>query len=117
MKPIQPIVDSRFVENKIVSYLLDNGGICLNKLAVLDFSDEDRAQFAQLIGYSLSGYGDLSYVSDEAYDSAEIMMNNPDYTESQAQIEVLKSHLTEAREGVKLAATALFRIHEDDLTI
>jgi len=60
----------RFKSNKIVSYLLDNGGIDMNHLAVQNFSDEDRQQFAQLIGYSLSGYGDLSYVSDEAYTAA-----------------------------------------------
>ena len=61
----------RFKANEIVRYLLDNGGIDLNQLACLDFTDEDRQQFAQLIGYSLSGYGELSYVSDEAYDAAE----------------------------------------------
>ncbi len=34
----------------------------MNDLAVKDFSDEDRCQFAQLIGYSISGYEELSYV-------------------------------------------------------
>ncbi|HEY9661654.1 MAG TPA: hypothetical protein V6C65_24625, partial [Allocoleopsis sp.] len=32
-------------------------------------------QFAQLIGYSLSGFGDLSYVSDETYAAASSMAN------------------------------------------
>ena len=31
----------------------------------MNFSNEDHAEFAELIGYSVSGYGDLSYVSDE----------------------------------------------------
>ena len=59
----------RFKTNKIVEFLLDNGGYDMNKLAMIDFSDEDRIQFAQLIGYSVSGFGTLSYVSDEAWSS------------------------------------------------
>ena len=31
----------------------------------MPFTREDRQQFAQLIGYSESGYHDLSYVSDD----------------------------------------------------
>ncbi len=73
--PIQPLVTDkhgviRFKENTIVSYLLANGGIDLNHLARRDFPQEDREQFAQRIGYSLSGFSDLSYVSDETYDTA-----------------------------------------------
>lgn len=69
-QPMQPlVVDAsnvvRFHANKIVRFILDNGGIDLNKLACLPFSDEDRTQFAQLIGYSLCGFHELSYVSDE----------------------------------------------------
>ena len=70
-KPMQPLIDGRFKENKIVSHCLDVGGTDLNKIAVIDFSVEDREQFAQLIGYSLGGYGDLSYVTDETYYRAE----------------------------------------------
>lgn len=72
--PQQPIIEVegiiRFKENKIVSYLLDNGGIDMNKLAILPFSKEDRIQFAQLIGYSVSGFSNLSYVSNKAYKKA-----------------------------------------------
>ena len=64
--PMQPVeIDdhgvARFKVNKIVRLLLDAGPLDLNKLACMNFSDEDRAQLAQLIGYSVSGYGDLSY--------------------------------------------------------
>lgn len=56
----------RFQENKIVSFLLDlctDRGIAnMNTLAIMNFDDRDREQFAQLIGYSVSGYGELSYV-------------------------------------------------------
>jgi PHD/YefM family antitoxin component YafN of YafNO toxin-antitoxin module len=68
-KPMQPLIDGRFKENKIVSYCLDND-VNMNKLAVMSFTQEDREQFYQLIGYSLGGYADLSQVSDESYDRA-----------------------------------------------
>ena len=73
--PIQPLVIKdgvlRFKENAIVSFLLAAGPNDMNKLALMNFSEEDRQQFAQLIGYSLSGYSELSYVIDEAYAAAE----------------------------------------------
>ena len=55
----------RFVPNKIVCWLLDAGPFDLNQIAMLPgISDEEHSQFAQLIGYSVSGYGDLSYAVD-----------------------------------------------------
>ena len=54
---------ARFQRNEIVVYLLDNGGLNLNDLAEMDFSAKDRMQFAQLIGYPVCGYTELSYVS------------------------------------------------------
>lgn len=62
--------NARFKENKIVRYMLDRNIINMNDIASLRFSNEDRMQFAQLIGYSVDGYGDLSYVSDESYNKA-----------------------------------------------
>ncbi len=70
--PIQPLVLDkegviRFKENKVVRYLLNAAtlsGVCsMNALAILPFDDDDRTQFAQLIGYSVSGAGDLDYFS------------------------------------------------------
>lgn len=61
----------RFRENKIVSFLLARGGFDLNDLAAMQFPAEDREQFAMLIGYSLGGFSELSYVSDETYMRAE----------------------------------------------
>lgn len=73
--PIQPLEERngvlRFKKNGIVRFLLDAGQIGLNRLAEIPFSDEDREQFAQLIGYSLSGFGELDYVSDETYEQAD----------------------------------------------
>ncbi len=79
--PMQPIVEVdgvvRFKQNAIVRFLVDwcaahnghlgapkvptPGGVApdLNCLSMLPFSDEDYTQFIQLIGYSVSGAGDL----------------------------------------------------------
>jgi hypothetical protein len=57
---------TRFKANAIVDYLLKTHPSCdMNELARMDFSDDDRRQFAQLIGYSVGGYYDLSYVDRE----------------------------------------------------
>ena len=71
--PMQPVVWDkdiiRFKKNAIVSYLLDlctiKGIADMNSLALIPFEQEDREQFAQLIGYSVSGAGDLGYVSEK----------------------------------------------------
>ncbi len=65
-QPMQPIfIDdlgtARFQQNAICKYLVDAGLANLNHLAVKRFTDEDRMQFAQLIGYSVSGFGELNY--------------------------------------------------------
>jgi len=73
--PVQPLVRGRdkvvrFKPNKIVQLLLDMGRFDMNDLAAMQFSAEDREQFAQLIGYSLAGFGELPYVRDKTYDRA-----------------------------------------------
>jgi hypothetical protein len=81
--PVQPLVYDdnniiRFKENAIVRYLLDAGPFDMNHLAVMSFSGEDREQFAQLIGYSLNGFEELSYVSNETYERAANQQINKD---------------------------------------
>lgn len=77
--PIQPVgwdCDGRirFKHNAIVRFLLDMGPFDLNQIALLpNISREDHEQFAQLIGYSLSGFGELPYVSNEVYAEADLM--------------------------------------------
>jgi len=46
----------------------------MSKIAVMDFTADDRRQFAQLIGYSLRGYSELSYVDDDADGTAEALI-------------------------------------------
>jgi hypothetical protein len=74
--PMQPLLLDqhgrvRFRENTLVRHLLDKGGLTMNDLAVVECPVEEREQFAQLIGYSLDGFGELSYVTDETYARAE----------------------------------------------
>ena len=69
--PQQPTIQDdrgvlRFKQNAIVRFLLDAGPYDMNALAMMTFPDADRAQFAQLIGYSVDGYSDLSYVEAQA---------------------------------------------------
>lgn len=79
--PMQPVYlddrgTARFKQNAIVRFLLDAGPFDMNKIAVLPgISQEDREQFAQLIGYSISGFGELSYVSSKAYHRADAMID------------------------------------------
>lgn len=65
--PMQPVVIAgdgcaRFKENKIVRDLLDMAskhGMDLNQICIKGYDPDDYAQLMELIGYSVSGYGDL----------------------------------------------------------
>ncbi len=78
--PMQPVVFdkegvARFKVNAIVRAMLDfntmKGWMDLNAIAILPFTDEDRVQFAQLIGYSVSGAGDLDYFPEDLIAKAD----------------------------------------------
>ena len=65
--PMQPLeLDEhdviRFKRNKIIDWLFETGKLDLNEIAKMNFSKDDQMQLAQLLGYSVRGYGDLSYV-------------------------------------------------------
>jgi hypothetical protein len=71
--PMQPLVKDdqgivRFKRNAIVDFLARER---LNDLARMDFSAEDWEQLAQLIGYSVAGFSELSYVREELKDEAD----------------------------------------------
>ena len=59
----------RFVRNEIIDWLCKTGRLDLNDIAIRaargQFSVDDQRQLAQLLGYSVSGYHDLSYAEDE----------------------------------------------------
>ena len=121
LQPLEPDAKGviRFKANAIVRHLLDTHPSCnMNELARMEFSDDDRQQFAQLIGYSLSGYGELSgYVDDESYVAAAHMADGLD--ERDARIAALEQKLTEMRAAVSMMREPMARmleIHPDDLS-
>lgn len=77
-EPMQPVGKDpngthRFLENRIVRDMLDKcsrTGFSLNEIAAGNYSPAERRQVAQLIGYSVGGYMDLSYVNDESAERA-----------------------------------------------
>ena len=100
--PNQPVENVagvlRFKPNHMVRHLLDtHPQVDLNTLACLNFSDEDRQQLAQLIGYSVSGWGDLPYVSEEARATVELMQSCTSALE--AEIAALKAKIADMEEG------------------
>lgn len=71
--PTQPLVVDehgvvRFKRNEVVRYMLDHYDISLTHLAVEvqlgHLPEADYMQLMQLLGYSVSGYGDLAYSGD-----------------------------------------------------
>lgn len=119
-QPIQPLIEDehgviRFKPNAIVQHLLDNGGIDLNQIAALDFSREDREQFAQLIGYSWSGACDLGYMTDEVLDAAEAMRKSG-APEAECRAATLRSQIEQAKSSMRDGVAQLFGVHPDDLS-
>lgn len=111
--PIQPIKDNRFVQNRIVNAILEVSQLDLNDIAGMDFTEQERMQFAQLIGYSLGGFSGLSYVNNVTYHAACEMASGA--TEEQSRTKALRNHIMDICEGLKIAAAAAFEIHPDDL--
>ena len=119
--PIQPTYKDengtlRFKPNAIVEYLLGEGEDSrMNEISCKPFSKEDRQQFAQLIGYSVSGFGGLSYVLGSGLEEAAREMRKRGKTEDQARIEVLEAQLAEIKKGLRIAAVAAFNVCGEDL--
>jgi hypothetical protein len=122
--PTQPLAADdggivRFKENQIVRKLLDRSreGLKtdLNDIACMEFPQEDRQQFAQLIGYSLSGYGELSYVDDAAYHVASELAESAGKDEKDARIEFLESRLSDFKKAIREPIATLFDVHPSDL--
>jgi hypothetical protein len=65
---------TRFRPNRIIQWLNDTGKLSLNEIATLAFDVEDREQLAQLLGYSLSGFAELSYVREETYEKVQDLL-------------------------------------------
>jgi hypothetical protein len=125
-QPMQPIVKTesgtvRFKTNEIVDYILTNGGIDMNDIAYKSFTQEDRMQFAQLIGYSVSGFGDLSYadpgvvaiaerIAQDVYNDVKV-----EETSTEIELEYYKTAYNELKDALRAPMSELFGIHPDDL--
>jgi hypothetical protein len=76
--PMQPlIIDEhgtvRFKENPIVNFLLEAGPFNLNQIWCLpNVSIESMEQFYQLIGYSVSGFGEMSKFREKTISDADL---------------------------------------------
>jgi hypothetical protein len=122
LHPIQPLViDShgtlRFQENGIIRKLIDSGVIKLNDVAMLDgITQDDRNQFAQLIGYSLDGYGSLSYADDLTYTTA-YHMHHSKKSEVEAKLEYLEGLVSNLRLALRAPIAELFGMHESDIPV
>lgn len=118
--PIQPLeIDDhgviRFKQNKIIGYLFESGKLSLNDIACMPFDQNDREQLWQLLGYSLSGYGDLSFVSDETYNAARLMFDENVVDSRDARIASLEHELFMIRSTLKGPIARLYGIAPEDL--
>lgn len=84
-QPMQPIEFDkdgviRFKRNAIIDWLFNTYRIDLNEIAIhcqeAKVPVEDQEQFWQLLGYSVSGYGDLSFVRSETVRLADAIAEN-----------------------------------------
>jgi hypothetical protein len=62
---------TRFRRNAIVRRLLDEGPLDLNSISMSNPEPADYAQLTQLIGYSVSGWGDLSTSPEHMVEEAD----------------------------------------------
>lgn len=74
--PMQPLEKDkhgtvRFKKNAVVRFLLEAGPFDLNQIWQMPWSIEDMEQFYQLIGYSVSGFGEISGFRKETVAEAD----------------------------------------------
>lgn len=120
LHPIQPLeLDSqgvlRFKANKILRKLVDEKIIDLNYVACMDDVDkDDQNQLAQLIGYSHSGYGSLSFADDYTYNTAYAMYHGKK-SELEARLEYLEGLVANLKSVLREPVADLYGIHPEDL--
>jgi len=118
--PIQPVISDdgtlRFRQNLVVRYLLNTGGLDLNDIGRQDFPKEDLEQFYQLIGCTLSVFGDMPLVSDEVYEAARHMYEEG-VPEEKARLEVLQQTLSRLQPIVRSLIEVVFpQLPLDDIS-
>ncbi len=124
--PIQPIEADehgrmRFKENKIISDAVAEERIDLNAIARRGYSDEDRAQLSMLIGYSVSGFGELSHVPRDLValvdEHALYPTEKPVELTLQDRVTYLEDELTRLREHIAETAVEALVTAEDEKDI
>lgn len=73
-------------------------------------------KLAQLIGYSLSGYSELSYVTDDAYAVAATIAEQGT-SEKDARIAYLEEELSAVRLALREPIARLFGVDPNDLLV
>ena len=118
--PMQEIVEVsgvvRFRQNAIINWLFESGRLDLNYIAHMNFTQEDRIQLAQLLGYSVGGFQGLSYVDENSKHLAEIKCENPEADDRDALIKILEERLQNVKDGLRETVAQLYDISPDDLT-
>jgi hypothetical protein len=113
--PIQPLQMEgevlRFKRNKIVEKLLETSSLDLNDIACMGFSEEDRLQLNQLIGYSHSG---IPGCNEEVWQSA-LAVYEQGVSEAEARANHLREELDALKAGMRKAVARLYGVHVDDL--
>jgi hypothetical protein len=114
--PIQPLVLDehgviRFKSNAVVRYLLDHGGIDLNRLVTITWEPGDWEQFQQLIGYSHSG---APGQSNEVWETAKAVYDSG-ASELEARCNYLRDELDALKASLKEPIARLYGVHPDDL--
>ncbi len=116
--PIQPLETDkhgilRFRENKCVVALMKQvealGGSWSECLYADGVETADRVQFAQLHGYSLSGFGDLGHVPETDLQAAR-EMHEAGKSELQARHEVLERQLNTLKNLMRPAVSELYGV-------
>jgi len=116
MFPMQPIKDGHFVKNRIVEALFKD---CFADMVTIEnsgFTHEELIQFYQLMGKSLVEFSGLPCVTDTECGIAGKIAEKG-ITEVEATNEVLRKTIEDTKQGVRLAAAALFDICSDDLGV
>jgi hypothetical protein len=80
----------RFRGNAVVEWLFKNGRIDLNTIPCHSLPSKDVAEFWQMLGYSVSGYGDLDFIdrmtveqADKEAELVQVRIPKPDPEEAE----------------------------------